>query len=80
MQVAGRMARVLRTPLISAGIVLLLGGRPWPWLDRLPFGSLPGGIRIDRPGFRFYAPLGSTPVISTGLSVLLTVIVWLWRR
>ena len=80
MQVAGRMARVLRTPLISAGIVLLLAGLLWPWLGRLPFGSLPGDIRIDRPRFRFYAPFGSTLVISIGLSVLLTLIAWLWRR
>lgn len=70
----------MRTLLIATGIALLLAGLLWPWLDRLPFGSLPGDIRIERPGFRFYAPLGSSLLISIGLSLLLTLIAWLWRR
>jgi hypothetical protein len=70
----------MRTLLITLGVVLLMAGLLWPWLDQLPFGSLPGDIRVDRPGFRFFAPLGSSLVISIGLSLLLTLIAWLWRR
>ena len=70
----------MRTLLITSGLGLLLAGLLWPWLARLPFGSLPGDIRVDRPGFRFYFPLGSSLVISIGLSLLLTLIAWLWRR
>ncbi|MDR3538682.1 MAG: DUF2905 domain-containing protein [Acetobacteraceae bacterium] len=65
----------MRTLLIAAGIVLLLAGLLWPWLTRLPFGTLPSDIRIDRPGFRLYAPLGTCLLIS----IVLTLIAWLWR-
>ena len=67
----------MRPFLITAGIAILLAGLFWPWLSRMPFGSLPGDIRIDRPGFRFYVPLGSSLLISIGLSVVLTLIAWL---
>lgn len=70
----------MRPLLITSGLGLLLAGLLWPWLARLPFGSLPGDIRVDRPGFRFYFPLGSSLAISIGLSLLLTLIAWLWRR
>jgi hypothetical protein len=70
----------MRPLLITAGIVLLLAGLLWPWLSRLPLGGLPGDVQIDRPGFRFYAPLGSSLLVSIALSLLLTLIAWLWRR
>lgn len=70
----------MRALLITAGIVLLLAGLLWPWLSRLPLGDLPGDVQIERPGFRFYAPLGSSLLVSIGVSLLLTVIAWLWRR
>ncbi len=70
----------MRTLLIAAGIVLLLAGLLWPWLARLPFGTLPGDVRIDRSGFRLYIPVGSSLLVSVGLSLLLTLIAWLWRR
>ena len=70
----------MRQTLIIAGIVLLLAGLLWPWLSRLPFGGLPGDIQIQRPGFRFFAPLGSSLVISIVLSVVVSLIAWFWRR
>jgi hypothetical protein len=47
---------------------------------RLGLGGLPGDISVQRPGFRFYAPLGSSLLISLALSLVLTLIAWLWRR
>ena len=70
----------MRQTLIIAGIVLLLAGLLWPWLSRLPLGGLPGDIQIQRPGFRFFAPLGSSLVISIVLSVVVSLIAWFWRR
>jgi Protein of unknown function (DUF2905) len=70
----------MRTLLIIAGIILLLAGLLWPWLARLPFGSFPGDLRVERPGLRFYFPLGRSLIISIGLSLLLTLIAWFWRR
>jgi Protein of unknown function (DUF2905) len=70
----------MRQMLMIGGIVLLLAGLVWPWLSRLPLGGLPGDLQIQRPGFRFFAPLGSSLVISAVLSLVLTLIAWLWRR
>jgi ribose/xylose/arabinose/galactoside ABC-type transport system permease subunit len=62
--------------LVTAGLFLVLAGLLWPWLSRLPFGRLPGDIRIVRDGFSFYFPITTCVVISLALSLLL----WLWRR
>jgi len=70
----------MRAFLITAGIVLLGLGLAWPWLVRIPLGHLPGDISVQRPGFRFYAPLGSSLLISVVLSLVLTLIAWFWRR
>ncbi|HXT81128.1 MAG TPA: DUF2905 domain-containing protein [Acetobacteraceae bacterium] len=66
----------MRQMLIIAGAALLALGLLWPWLAHIGPGELPGDISIERPGFRFYAPLGSSLL----LSAVLTLIVWLWRR
>jgi hypothetical protein len=70
----------MRQLLITLGIVLIAVGVAWPWLARLGLGRLPGDIRIERPGFGFYFPLGSSILVSVALSLLLTLIAWLWRR
>jgi hypothetical protein len=70
----------MRTLLIAAGLVLLLLGLLWPWLTRIGLGELPGDIRIQRPGFGFYFPLGSSLLVSVVLSLLLSLIAWFWRR
>ncbi|MCX7694056.1 MAG: DUF2905 domain-containing protein [Tepidimonas taiwanensis] len=62
--------------LITAGVVLLVAGLLWPWLARLPWGRLPGDIAIEREGFSFYFPLGTSLVVS----VLLSLLLWWWRR
>ncbi len=66
--------------LIAAGTILVVLGLLWPWLVRLGLGGLLGDISLQRPGFRFYAPLGSSLLISVILSLVLTLIAWLWRR
>jgi hypothetical protein len=62
--------------LITLGLVLLAAGVAWPWLGRLPFGQLPGDIVIERPGMRLYFPWVSMLLVS----LLLSLILWLWRR
>jgi hypothetical protein len=66
----------LRTALIVFGVVLLVAGLLWPWLQRLGLGRLPGDIVIERERLRVYIPLGSSILIS----VILTLILWLIRR
>jgi hypothetical protein len=66
------MARIL----VIAGIVLLLTGLLWPWLSKLGLGRLPGDIVVRREGFSFYFPI----VTSLLLSVVLSLLFWLFRR
>jgi hypothetical protein len=66
----------LRRILIVAGIVLAVAGLLWPYLTRLGLGRLPGDIVIERQNFRFYFPL----VTSLVVSVVLTLLFWLFRR
>jgi hypothetical protein len=61
--------------LIALGVVLVLIGLFWPWLGKLPFGRLPGDIRIEKDGFVFYFPIVTGIVIS----VLVSLILWLLR-
>ena len=63
--------------LIALGIVFLLAGLSWPWLARLGLGRLPGDIRIENEsGGGFYFPI----VTCLLLSLVLTVVLWLFRR
>ncbi len=62
--------------LIIAGLVLVGIGLLWPWLSKLPFGRLPGDIAVQRDGFSFYFPLMTSLVIS----VLLSILIWLFNR
>jgi len=70
----------MRRCLIGIGVLLILLGAAWPWLPRLGLGRLPGDVRIERPGFGLYIPIGSSLLLSIALSLLLTLIAWLWRR
>lgn len=70
----------MRQFLITLGLVLLGLGIVWPWLGRIGLGHLPGDIRVQRPGFAFYFPLGSSILVSIALSVVLTLLAWLFRR
>jgi membrane protein implicated in regulation of membrane protease activity len=73
---APRKVMDIRRSLIILGIVLLLTGLLWPLLSRLGLGRLPGDIAIERGNFRFYFPLVSSLVVS----VVLTLLLWLFRR
>ena len=58
--------------LIMAGILLIVLGVFW----HLGLGSLPGDIRIRRPGLTVYIPLTSTIL----LSLVFTLVYWLYLR
>jgi hypothetical protein len=62
--------------LIVLGVAALAAGLLWPWLSRLPWGRLPGDIVIEREGFGFYFPI----VTSIVVSILLTLLIWWWRK
>ena len=55
--------------LIVVGVVLVVSGLVTAALPSLPLGRLPGDVRIERPGFRFYLPLTSSLLVSAVLSL-----------
>ena len=46
----------------------------------IPFGRLPGDIRIERDGFSFYFPLASSILISVVLTIILNVVMRFLRK
>ncbi len=62
--------------LIFAGVALIVAGVIWSVAERFGLGRLPGDIAIERENFRFYFPVTTSILISIVLSLL----VWLFRR
>jgi hypothetical protein len=62
--------------LILFGAVLIVLGLAWPWITKLGLGRLPGDLRIEREGFGFYFPLTTSLIVS----LVLTLLIWLFRR
>ena len=70
MQEIGKALFVIGLLLAAAGFFL------WKIGDKLPFGKLPGDIAIQKTNYSFYFPVTTCIVIS----VILTLIMWLFRR
>jgi hypothetical protein len=76
LEALGRSLILLGLVLVVVGVVVLLAGRV-----NLPFlGRLPGDILWRRGNVTVYFPLVSCLVASLVLTVLLNVVVWLFRR
>ncbi|MGD8796293.1 MAG: DUF2905 domain-containing protein [Thiohalophilus sp.] len=58
------------------GVILVLLGLLWPWLNKLGLFRLPGDIVVEKENLRFYFPITSAIIISIVISVLL----WLFKR
>ena len=70
MSALGKMLIILGAVMIVCGVVLLLA-------HKIPFiGRLPGDIYVKRENFTFYFPLTTCIIIS----IVLTLIFWLFRR
>jgi hypothetical protein len=65
---------------VIAGLALVALGLVWPWLARSGWwcwmGRLPGDLHIERDGFSFHLPLMTSIVIS----IVLTLLLWLFRK
>jgi hypothetical protein len=66
--------------LILFGLLLVLLGIAWPLFDKLGLGRLPGDLRIEREGFAFYFPITSSLIISIIMSIVVSLLLWLFRR
>jgi hypothetical protein len=66
----------IRKLLIAVGLLFVAAGLLWPWLSRLGLGRLPGDIAVQRQNFALYFPV----VTCLAISVLLTLLFWLFRK
>ena len=66
----------MQKTLVTIGLIILLIGLLWPVISKLGLGRLPGDILVKREGFTFYFPLATSIIIS----VVLTLIIWWFRR
>ena len=66
----GKSLIVIGLIIAAIGVLLTLAGRI-PWIGRLP-----GDIYIKKENFTFYFPLATSIIVS----ILLTLILWLFRR
>lgn len=66
----------MRRILIIIGIVLVILGILWPWLQKAGLGRLPGDIALERDNFRFYFPITTSIIIS----IVITLLFWLFRK
>ncbi len=61
--------------LVVIGLLLWLAGK-----SGLPFGSLPGDISVNRPGFSFHFPIATGILLSIALTLILNIVLWFFRR
>ena len=71
----GKWIVLLGLGLAAVGVIIWLAGK-----IGVPFGSLPGDIRVDRPGFSFHFPLATGIIISIVVTLLLNILLWFYRR
>jgi len=75
MEAIGRWLMLLGLLLIIVGGgILLLARLGWP------LGRLPGDIHLEGKNFSFHFPLATSLLLSLVLTVLLNLIVRLWRK
>jgi hypothetical protein len=61
--------------LAGIGILVWVAGK-----SGLPFGSLPGDIRVERPGFSFDFLVVTCIAVSVILTVLANLVLWFLRK
>ncbi len=71
----GRWLIVAGLALLIAGAVVLLGGRFFPWLGRLP-----GDIRIEGEHTRVFIPITTMILLSVVGTIVLNILIRIFRR
>jgi len=62
--------------LIIIGILLVVIGILWPWIQKMNLGRLPGDIIVEKENLKFYFPI----VTSIVISIVLTILFWIFRK
>jgi hypothetical protein len=56
--------------LLLVGAVLIVAGAAFLIAEKLGLGRLPGDLVVERKGFRLYAPIATSILVSLVLTVL----------
>ena len=67
------MAGLGRALLIFGAVLLVVGGALIV-AEKLGLGRLPGDIVVERKGFRFYAPIATSILVSLVLTLVLNLV------
>ncbi len=71
----GRILIIIGLVIAFAGVVILVAGRVFPWL-----GNLPGDFNIEGENFNIYFPLATMILISILGTILLNIVLRIFRR
>jgi hypothetical protein len=74
-QSTGRLLLIIGGVIALTGLLLMLGGRLFPWL-----GHLPGDIRVQGRNVSCFFPIATSILLSIILTVLLNIIIRLLNR
>jgi hypothetical protein len=67
------MGQIGRALLIFGAVLLVVGGA-LVLAEKLGLGRLPGDIVVERKGFRLYAPIATSIIVSLVLTALLNLV------
>lgn len=71
----GRLLVIIGGTIALAGILVLIASKYLPWL-----GNLPGDFEIEGDNFRIYFPLATMLLVSLLGTVLLNIVIRIFRR
>ncbi|MFQ5399103.1 MAG: DUF2905 domain-containing protein [Anaerolineae bacterium] len=71
----GRLLLIIGLVIAFAGLMILLAVRYFPWL-----GNLPGDFRYESENVKIYFPLATMLLVSILGSILLNIIIRIFRR
>ena len=70
----GRLLVIIGLAITFVGIIILIAVRFFPWL-----GNLPGDFRLEGENYRIYFPLATMVLVSILGTILLNVIIRIFR-
>jgi len=74
-QTLGRILLIIGSLIACAGLAMLLGGKLFPWLGRLP-----GDIHFQKGNVSFFFPLTTSIIVSIILTIVLNLLIRLFNR
>ena len=71
----GRLLLIIGATITLAGILVLVAAKYFPWL-----GNLPGDFEIEGENYRIYFPLATMILVSVLGTILLNIVIRIFRR